>query len=87
MGSGGSRLPDWMRDPQPPERTTVSWEIGQSLRRNRVRRWLAARWEWWQNRYRITARFPKTTAVLAWFVSLAVAVAIYYLILLLQAKD
>ncbi|WP_117215663.1 hypothetical protein [Allorhizocola rhizosphaerae] len=82
-----SRLPEWMRDPQPPERTTLSWEIEQSLRRNRFRQWAAARWEWWQNRSRITARFPWTTAVLAWLISLAVAVAIYYLLLLGMVVD
>jgi hypothetical protein len=41
--------------------------------------------QWWSTRYRITRRFPKTTAILAFFLSLAVGVYIYYLILVLLA--
>jgi len=82
----GSQLPEWMRNPKPPERTTLGWEIGQSLRRTRLWRFGSASRERWSNRYRITRRFPKTTAIIAWFVSLAVAVCVYYWMLLLLAR-
>jgi hypothetical protein len=81
-----SQLPEWMRNPKPPERTTVGWEVGQSLRRTRLWRFGSAFRERWSNRYRITRRFPKTTAIIACFLSLAVAVYFYYLILLLLAR-
>ncbi|HZM77732.1 MAG TPA: hypothetical protein VFC19_18600 [Candidatus Limnocylindrales bacterium] len=80
-----SQLPEWMRNPEEPERTTVSWEIGQAWRRTRIWRAMSAFGEWWRTRYRITQRFPRTTATIAFFLSLAVAVAIYFLILLLLA--
>jgi hypothetical protein len=81
-----SQLPEWMRNPSPPERTTLSWEVGQSLRRSRLWRLGAAMGERWSNRYRITRRFPKTTAIIAWFLSLAAVVAVYYWMLLLLAR-
>jgi hypothetical protein len=81
-----SQLPEWMRNPAAPERTTVGWEIGQAWRRTRISRAMRAFGEWWRNRYRITRRFPKTTAVLAFFVSIAVTVYIYYWIMLLFAR-
>ncbi|HEX6685840.1 MAG TPA: hypothetical protein VF062_23900 [Candidatus Limnocylindrales bacterium] len=81
-----SQLPDWMRDPKPPERTTVTWEIGQAMRRTRIWRWGSAFARWWSNRYRITRRFPRTTAVLAFFTSVAVTVYIYYWIMYLFAQ-
>ena len=80
-----SQLPEWMRNPTPPERTTFSWELGQAWRRTRLWRWMSAFGEWWSNRYRITRRFPKTTAIIAFFVSIAITAYIYYLILLLLA--
>lgn len=78
-----SQLPEWMRNPTPPERTTVSWEIGQAWRRTRIWRRMSAFGEWWSNRYRFTRRFPKTTAIIAFFLSIAVTAYIYYLVLLL----
>lgn len=81
-----SQLPEWMRNPTPPERTTLGWEIGQAWRRTRIRRWMSAFSEWWNTRYRITRRFPKTTAILAFFLSIAVGVYIYYLVLILLTR-
>lgn len=81
-----SQLPEWMRNPTPPERTTVAWEIGQAWRRTRIWRKLRAFGEWWSNRYRITRRFPRTTAVLAFFVSIAVTVYIIYWMYFLLAR-
>jgi len=75
-----------MRNPTPPERTTIAWQIDQAWRRTRISRSLRAFGEWWSNRCRITRRFPKTTAVIAFFVSLAVSVFIYFVILLLLAR-
>jgi len=81
-----SQLPEWMQNPTPPERTTIAWEIGQAWRRTRIRRAMLAFGEWWTNRYWITRRFPKTTASIAFFLSLAAGVAVYFLILLLLAR-
>lgn len=75
-----------MRDPKPPERTTIAWEIGQSFRRTWISRRGSALMQWWGKRYRVTRRFPKTTAVLAFFVSVAATVFIYYWIMLLFAQ-
>jgi hypothetical protein len=81
-----SQLPEWMRNPTPPERTTVSWEMGQAWRRTWIFRRLSAFGEWWSNRYRITRRFPKTTAVLAFLISIVVIVYVQYLLRLLLAQ-
>ena len=81
-----SQLPEWMRNPTPPERTTLSWEIGQAWRRTRISRAMGAFGEWRANRYRITRRFPTITAVLAFFVSLATAVYIAYWLYALLAR-
>jgi hypothetical protein len=81
-----SKLPEWMRNPSPPERTTLAWRTGQAWRRTRISRFLSAFGERWSSRYRITRRFPKTTAVIAFVLSIAVAVYIYYWMLLLLAR-
>jgi hypothetical protein len=75
-----------MRNPTPPERTTVAWDVAQSLRRNRFVRALRRITERISNRNRITRRFPKATAVLAWFLALAMAVGVYFLVLLADSK-
>ena len=81
-----SQLPEWMRNPAPPERTTVGWELGQAWRRTRLSRAMGAFGERWRNRYRITRRFPRTTAVIAFFTSIAVTVYIIYWMYLLLAR-
>lgn len=78
----GSQLPEWMLDPR-PTKTTLAWRIGQAARRNRLRRAVAAMWWRLRSRNRITQRYPKTTAVLAWLLSfitaMLIAAVVYYL--------
>lgn len=76
----GSQLPEWMRNPQ-PARTTLTWRIGQAVQRNRLRRMVADLWRRFQARIRITQRYPKTAAVLAWplsFITIMVVIAVIY---------
>lgn len=81
-----SQLPEWMRNPARAERTTLSWQIKQSMRRTWIWR-LGSRWRArLQNRYRITARYPKTTATLAWFLAVGTTIALYYVIMVLYSR-
>ncbi len=70
-----SRLPEWMRNPQ-PDRTTLSWKISQAWRRTPVWRFFSAINSWNQRRFRISQRFPKTWAILTWFALVAVSLII-----------
>jgi hypothetical protein len=73
-----------MREPAPPQRTTVTWEMSQAWRRSRVWRFFARLNERITNRYKITQRFPVATAVLAWVLAVGAATLIYFVMLLLS---
>ncbi|MEV4410479.1 hypothetical protein [Catellatospora sp. NPDC049609] len=73
-----SQLPEWMRKDAPAHRTTLHWKITQWLDR---RFWWGGVRRWLRERPRFSKRFPKTYALIAWLVALAIAGWIGYKII------
>lgn len=77
-GKQRAQLPDWMEKDVPAHRTTLFWRFTQ---------WLDRRF-WWGGirralvrRTRLSQRFPKTYALLAWLLALTIAGWIGYKII------
>jgi hypothetical protein len=65
-----AQLPAWMEKDVPVHRTTLSWKITQWLNR---RFWWGGVRRWLTRRTRLSQRFPRTSAIVAWLLALAIA--------------
>ncbi|WP_155375674.1 hypothetical protein [Catellatospora vulcania] len=75
MTREGSSLPEWMRKDAEPARTTFYWRVTQWLGRQW---WFGGLWRAVRDRPRVSRRFPRTYAVVAWLLAVAIAFFLGY---------
>ncbi|GAA1407652.1 hypothetical protein [Catellatospora coxensis] len=78
MTREGSSLPDWMRKDAEPVRTTLYWRVTQWFSRSP---WFGGAWRAVRDRPRLSRRFPRTYAVMAWLFAVAIAFFLGYKII------
>lgn len=64
----------------------LSWRLGQAIRRNRQWRKVADAWWRFNERDRITVRYPNATAAIAWFVAFIATMVLIYVAYTLYAN-
>lgn len=78
MTREGSSLPDWMREDAEPARTTLYWRVTQRFGRSP---WFGGVWRAVLDRPRVSQRFPRTYAVVAWLLAVAISFFLGYKII------
>lgn len=78
MTRESSSLPEWMRKDAEPVRTTLYWRVTQWLGRQW---WCGGVWRMVRDRPRLSRRFPRTYAVVAWLLAVAIAFWLGYKII------
>ncbi|MDI1464501.1 hypothetical protein QEZ54_26375 [Catellatospora sp. KI3] len=85
MTAPQSELPEWMRNPGAPTRTTLRWRVSRWFRGLRWWRAVAGVYWRWADRTRLGQRYPKTAAALGWFLTFAITMVLVAVVYRLYA--